>query len=403
MKVLIVAPFFPLPLDSGGAIRIYNLVRHLSRFHEITLLSYIKDDQYPLLGELEPYCRIVALPFPRMARSWPMHAWHLFSRLPYSLVYVDRRFRDLLAEVCRESWDIIQFEFLPFAHYADVLPRSARRVVVEHYIALEARKRLVGLWRWSLRKLYYTWELRKIRAYEQGVLDRFDLCLVTSTAHEALLRWWGVHTMIRVSPNGVDATYFSPLQEHAPPNTEPGPPTLAYMGAFHLEPANIDGLTYLLQDILPLIQQEVPDIRLEIIGKGLPQSFKKIYKANGIHFHGYLDDIRPVLGRARAFVLPLRGGSGTKIRILTAMAMGVPVVATSIAADGIEARDGWHLLIGDDPRVFAQKVVQLLKDPRLHSTIGRAGRRLVEERYTWKRVAEDLDAIYRSLSRVGRN
>jgi len=397
MRLLIVAPFFPLPPDNGGAIRIHNLVRHLSCFHDITLLSYINADQYTLMSELEPYCRIIALPFPEMARSWPVHAWHLFSRLPYSLVYIDNRFRDLLADVCCEHWDIIQFEFLPFAHYEDILPRSAKRVVVEHYIALEARKRLIGLWKWGPKKLYYAWELRKIRAYEPGILDRFDLCLVTSTDHEALLRWWGVRTMIRVSPNGVDTTYFTPLNRHAPAGA--GPPELVYMGSFNLDQANLDGLHFLMDEILPLIRKEVPGVRLNIIGKGIPQDLIKKYTkgSEGIFIHGHVEDIRPILGKARALLLPLRAGSGTKIRALTAMSMGIPVVATSVAAEGIEAEHGRHILTADTAGAFAEKVAGILQDPDLQRRIGCEGRRLVEKRYSWKEVALELDRIYRGL------
>jgi len=274
MKILIISPFFPYPPDSGGAIRIYNLIKHLSASHEITLLSYINPDQLQFQKDLSPYCRMVNLPLPEKSRSPLFHARYLFSGLPYSLVYIDNRFKEKLIDISQDKWDIIQFEFLPLAHYVDCLPKSSQKVVVEHYIALESRKRLMKLWRPSFKKLYYFLELGKIRTYEQGIFDKFDLCLVTSKDHEQKLRDWKIHSKISVNHNGVDTTYFTPLNGDALNKSVDKPLTLVYMGAFHLEPANIDGLTYLLEDILPLIEKEVPDIHLEIIGKGLPPAFE---------------------------------------------------------------------------------------------------------------------------------
>ena len=397
MKVLILSPFFPYPLDSGGAIRIYNLIKHLSVLHEITLLSYITPDQYEFQKELSPYCRMVSLPVPEKSRSPLFHARYFFSGLPYSLVYRDNRFKEKLIALSQDKWDIIQFEFLPLAHYVDCLPKSVKKVVVEHYIALESRKRLMKLWKPSFKKLYYFLELGKIRAYEKVILDKFDLCLVTSKDHKQTLRDWKTGSRISVNHNGVDTTYFTPFNGNALNKSEDKPLTLVYMGAFHLEPANIDGLTYLLEDILPLIEKQVPDIRLEIIGKGLPPAFERKYASNNVHIHGYIEDIRPVLGRAHAFLIPLRGGSGTKIRILTAMAMGIPVVATSIAANGFDMEHNKQILIGDTPQSFAQQTIRILQDTELNHTIGSAGHTLVENRFSWKKVAKDLNEIYHTL------
>jgi len=243
MKILIISPFFPYPPDSGGAIRIYNLIKHLSDSHEITLLSYINPDQHQFQKDLSSYCRMISLPLPEKSRSPLFHARYLFSELPYSLVYIDNRFKEALIDIAQETWDIIQFEFLPLAHYVDCLPKSSKKVVVEHYIALESRKRLMKLWSPSFKKLYYFLELGKIRTYEQVILDKFDLCLVTSKDHKQKLTDGKTRSRISISHNGVDTAYFFPLNGSAPNKNRDKRPTLVYMGAFHLEPANIDGLT----------------------------------------------------------------------------------------------------------------------------------------------------------------
>lgn len=397
MKILIVSPFFPYPLDSGGTIRIYNLIKHLSGRYDITLLSYINEAQRPLENELSPYCKVVTQPIPHKRRGRLFHARYLFSRLPYSLVYVDHQFKEKLVRLAGSGFDIVQFEFLPFAHYVEIFPKSVKKVVVEHYVAFESRKRLMGLWKTSIKKLYYYLELSKIRRYERGILDRFDLCLVTSAAHRQKLLDWGVTSEVEVCPNGVDTLYFSPLEEAGLFPRTGTDPTLVFMGAFHLEPANIDGLEYLLKEIFTLIEKGIPGIRLEVIGKGLSSGFSTRYAAPNIHFHGYIEDIRPVLGRAHAFLIPLRGGSGTKIRILTAMAMGIPVVATSLAANGIDVMHNETILIADTPQEFAAETVRILRDQTLNLKIGSTGRRLVEGKYNWKAIAEELDKIYRNL------
>ena len=397
MKILIVSPFFPYPPDNGGAIRIYNLIKHLSGLHDITLLCYIHEDQCSLLDQLSPYCRIITLPLPESTRSWKCHARYLFSKFPYSLVYIDQQFKEKLKEVSRDSWDIIQFEFLALAHYVNVLPESAKKVVVEHYIALESRKRLMKLWKAGLKKWYYFWELWKIRNYERRIFNRFDLCLVTNDDHAGKLRDWKIGARIEVSPNGVDTDYFKPLKENSFGQNGDRHSTLVYMGAFHLEPANIDGLTYLLDEILPYIEKGIPDVHIEIIGHGLSHDFRYRYRSDKIRIHGYVEDIRPILGKAHAFLIPLRGGSGTKIRILTAMSMAVPVVATSIAASGIDVEPDMHLLIGDSPQMFAAQTIRILKDRELNRRIGFAGLDLVKERYSWKRIAGDLNGLFHSI------
>jgi glycosyltransferase involved in cell wall biosynthesis len=200
-----------------------------------------------------------------------------------------------------------------------------------------------------------------------------------------------------VSPNGVDTQYFRPLDDTGLEPGNHGNPSLVYMGAFHLEPANVDGLEHLLERVLPLVEQQIPGVKLEVIGRGLHGSFIDKYAHRNVFFHGYVEDVRPILGRAQALLLPLRGGSGTKIRVLTAMAMAVPVVATPMAAEGIEAKHEEHILLGDTPETLARYCARVLRDRDLKKNMGSAGRRLVEDKYSWETVAKDLDRVYREL------
>jgi len=325
------------------------------------------------------------------------HGKNLFSRLPYSLVFKDKNLEKQLIELAHCDFDCIQFEFLPLAHYASIFPPEIKKIMVLHYIAFESRKRLMALWEPSLRKLYYRMELQKIRKYEKEVLNQSDSCIVTNEIHRDRLISWGVDTNINVNPNGVDVDYFSPQIARFKQKKASHAPKLAYMGAYHLEPANIDGLLYLIEEILPLIKKRFSNIQLDIIGRGLPNAIIEKYKNHNIHFHGYIDDIRPIMEKADAFVIPLRGGSGTKIRILTAMSMMIPVVATSKAAEGLDVAPDENILIGDTPDLFANQTEKILTDQKLNQNLAIGGRKLVEEKYSWRIIADGLGEIYESI------
>jgi len=397
LKILIISPFFPYPPDSGGAIRIFNLLKHLSASHKITLLCYGEQEQEAYRRELLPYCELITIPQKHQGRRWTYHARYLLSRLPYSLVYIDTEFEKAVTAICRRGFDLVQFEFLPLAHYVSRVPKSIKTVVVEHYVASESRARLAKLLGPGLKKIYYGLDLLKIAMYEQRVLNQFHLCLVTSREDERKLLNRGIGSKIVLSPNGVDTNHFRPLDDTRLESGNHRNPSLVYMGAFHLEPANVDGLRYLLEHVLPPIERQIPGVKVEVMGKGLNGSFINSYPRRNVRFHGYVKDVRPILGRAHALLLPLRGGSGTKIRVLTAMAMGVPVVATPIGAEGIEAEHNINILLGRTPADLAGHCVRLLNDRELNENLGSAGRKLVEDTYRWEKIAEDLSRVYREL------
>jgi len=397
LKILIVSPFCPYPPDSGGAIRIYNLLKHLSASHQITLLCHSKGEQEDYRRELRPYCELITVPRNERRRRWMAHVRHLFSNVPYSLVQIDAEFEKTLTAICERGFDIVQFEFLALAHYVSGIPKSAKTVVVEHYVATESRKRLVKILKPGLKKIYYGLDLQKIAPYERCVVSHFDLCLVTSSDDQRKLLRQGIRSRIVVSPNGVDTTYFRPLDHDGFEGGDHRHPSLVFMGSFDLDAANVDGLEYLVEHVLPLIEQQIPGVNVDVLGRGLNGRLINSYARRNVCFHGYVEDVRPILARAHALLLPLRGGSGTKIRVLTAMAMGVPVVATPVAAEGIVAKHDVHILLGDTPGRLAENCVRLLNDRELNRTMGSAGRKLVEDTYSWEMIAKDLDRVYREL------
>lgn len=391
MKILIVSPFFPYPLDSGGTIRIYNLIKHLSSWHDITLLSYINEDQQSLEDRLSSYCKVITLPMPDKKRSWPFHARYLFSRLPYSLVYVDNRFKEKLVQLGRRGFDVVQFEFLPFAHYVDCI-KGPIKVLVEHYIATESRRRFIRLTNNHLLRLYYYFDLKKIAEFEKNVIGKFDHCIVTSEAHKQLLRQVAPEGDYTVVENGVDVDFFSHVSSE-----DFHPHQLSFMGSFGLDPANFDGIYLFVDKIFPIVRSWYPDTTLKIIGTGLTSEDIRKLERPGVEVCGRVEDIRPEILKSHVFVMPIRSGSGTKIRIPTVMAIGRPIVATRIACEGLSAKDGHDLLIADDIQSFASGIKRLFEDTELYDKLVKNAQELVRTRYDWSRMAEVADNLYEGL------
>ena len=196
---------------------------------------------------------------------------------------------------------------------------------------------------------------------------------------------------ISVIPTGVDTEYFRPS-----PGPEQ-PDTMAFTGTMDWMP-NEDGVAYFVDKIFPLIRQEFPDAAFWAVGRRPPRRIQALASAN-VTVTGAVEDIRPYLGKAAVCVVPLRSGSGTRIKIFEAMAMGKAVVSTRMGAEGLPVRDGENIVLADDPADFAREVAQLLRAPERRAKLGHAARQLVEENYGWPSVAAHFDQIMHSVIR----
>ena len=197
-----------------------------------------------------------------------------------------------------------------------------------------------------------------------------------------------------IIPNGVDTTYFS--TRYAVRTTHDDN-SLVFTGSLDWFP-NEDGLIYFFTEIYPLIKRKAPQVNIAVVGKNPSRrllNFSK--KDNSINFTGRVDDVRTFITNAKVFIVPLRIGGGTRLKILEAMASGVPVVSTSIGAEGLDAKNNEQLLIADSPREFAEKVISIMEDKELEMRLGGEGRKFVEEKYNWKIVGDKLNGTYRKV------
>ena len=191
----------------------------------------------------------------------------------------------------------------------------------------------------------------------------------------------GFQRPVEVVPNGVDCRHNLPGLHSSNDNL------LVYNGALTYS-ANLDAMTYFLSSIFPIVQQQIPDVRLTITGSTAGVDLSSLALTDAVFFSGYVPDVRLPIAQAAVCVVPLRDGGGTRLKILEAMALGTPVVATSKGAEGLDVIDGVHLLIADTPEEFARETIRLLREPKLRSTLAANARRLVVENYDWQQIGD---------------
>lgn len=388
MRVLFISRWFPYPPDNGSRIRAFNLVKYLSSRHEITLLSFAPGPvSKERVSEMETYCRCVrTVPHREFSPNRLKALLGLFSPHPRSVVDTySREMQALVEEVgTRYFFDVVIASELGSAPYALLLDQTPcvldeleLAVIHEQF----ARQRgLVTRARYGL-----TWW--KLSRFIAQLLRQFGGCTVVSEQERRLVMAVepGYDALV-VVPNGVD------LEASRGDFGMPEPDTLIYPGALTYS-ANFDAMEFFLRDVFSLVKDQCPNVKLRITGDydGVP--IERLSLGNGAELTGYLDDIRPAVARSWTCVVPLRVGSGTRLKILEAMALGTPVVSTSKGAEGLEVTHGEDILIADRPDDFAQSVIHLLGDEGLRAKLSASGRQLVEKRYSWEMCACQLEQL----------
>ncbi len=267
------------------------------------------------------------------------------------------------------------------------MPTRPPAVVTHHNIESMLMGRRASVEKQPLARRFLARETRKLEAYERAESARYDVNIVVSDADGVALASLVPGVRRAVVPNGVDVTYFAPAEVAQTP-------TLVYTGGLTMF-ANLDAVMYFVKDIWPRIAARVPDATFHAVGRHPPQVLKDAAAADPrIVVPGFVDDIRPLVGRSAVYVVPLRVGGGTRLKVLDAMAMGKAIVSTSIGCEGIDVRPGEHLVVADTPEAFADATVALLADPARRHALGRAARAQAEAKYAWGHVGEQLFDAY---------
>ena len=263
---------------------------------------------------------------------------------------------------------------------------SALVVLDEHNIEYELLYRMFRTEKSLTRRLYNGMEYLKFRHEEQQSWKQAGGCILTSEREEKILKAHLPNKPTITAPNGVDIDYFSPTTVPTKPNE------IVFSGLMNYRP-NIDGAQYLVREILPLLLAQHPDIHLTLVGMGAGD---EIYELADPHVTvtGEVPDVRPYITQAAVVLVPLRMGSGTRLKVLEGLSMEKGIVSTSLGCEGIAVADGKHLLIADTPEAFAGAVTRLMRDPDLSSSLGKQGRTLVKEHYSWIPIIQEMEAFY---------
>lgn len=408
MKVLFLSQIVPYPPHGGVLQRGYNLLRELGRNARIHLLAFVHPDVLPTeaacresLGALQKFCETVEY-FPLWPKASPVHrvaglAASALSPHPFSvLAHRSAAFRRRVSELIdAKGFDLIHVDTIALAQFLE-LKQPIATVLTHHNIESQLMERRAGAESGLLAKWFLRRETDKLRSYEAAMAPGFDLNLFVSQPDEQTLleRISGLRTAI--VPNGVDVEYFTPAQGQ-------DSPALIYTGGMNMF-ANRDAVMFFLNEIWPLIRQQVPGVRFFAVGQDPPKDlFALAARDNQVVVTGYVDDIRPLVRDAAVYVVPLRVGGGTRLKVLDAMAMGKAMVSTSIGCEGLEVSPDEHLLVADRPEQFAERTVLLLGDRDRRLALGRAARDLVEHRYSWGRVGQQLmQAYHRAMEHRGK-
>jgi glycosyltransferase involved in cell wall biosynthesis len=241
-----------------------------------------------------------------------------------------------------------------------------------------------------LRKLIFYSQYRSFMGYESRICRYFDMCICVSAQDQKELASLCPGTAIEVVPNGVDPDYFRPGE------TEEDETRLVFTGSMDWHP-NEDAVLYFCERIFPLIRAELPEIKFYIVGSNPTDRVLKLRGIEGVIVTGSVEDVRPYIASAAVYIVPLRIGGGTRLKILQALAMKKAVISTSIGCEGLDLQQDKHLLVADEPRQFAARTVQLIRDRSMRSRLGDDGKALVQERYDWDVIARKLELVYRRL------
>ncbi len=379
------------PLNTGGRLRTFHTVSELSRRHRVHLMTTHGpgDDPDELVARL-PHCeRVLSVPhrIPKqgtaqfaisLAQSWisslPIDIWK--CRVPALRREVERLLTAGGIDVCVADF-LAATPNVPFRGPVPV-------VLFEHNIEYMIWKRLSENASQVWRRVILDCEWRKMRRYEARACAKADLTVAVSEVDRALLAANAPGARIRPIPTGVDTTFFTPNGSGELSGS------LVFTGSMDWFP-NEDAILHFMDAILPRIRQEIPHVSLTVVGRSPTPRLRIAAAGAGVNVTGTVDDVRPHVAEAAVYVVPLRIGGGTRLKIFEALAMGKAVVATTVGAEGLPLIPGEHFLQADDPAGFARAVVSLLQDPAQRRSLGAAGRRLIEERYSWSHVAREFE------------
>jgi len=406
MRILFVAPRLPLPADTGAKIRTFNLLKNIAQGNEVTLVSFYFSDDEKSVEAL----RLLGIEVHLVKASERINPFTLFGAFPVAIAkYRSKAMAEKISElVANGSFDVVHFDHLHMGQYrgcAGTVPS----VLDEHNVESIILGRCSLLEKSYLRRLLFRSQARKMAQFEANTIKNFSTCFaVSENDKEGLLKLSAGKAKVEVIPNGVDTEYFkneialeqgtlSCSTQNRLVSLENVPVSLVFTGSMDWLP-NSEAVLYFAREILPLIWAKNDTVKFYVVGRNPSKEIVNLGKADArIVVTGLVPDVRAYMVGAHVFVVPIRVGGGTRLKILEAMSMGLPIVSTTVGAEGISYTNGKDIVLSDTPAEFAANVLILLEEDGRCGSLGNAARDLVCRKYDWKALVQRLNEIYEKV------
>jgi glycosyltransferase involved in cell wall biosynthesis len=394
------------PVDKGGKIRTFHMLKELKKDAHVTYLTLDDSDASDAERELaKEYCHEVVTVAHRAAAKFSPGFYkelleNVVSPLPYSMAkYRNRAMARTIATQLNALGkdDVLVADFLFPCVNLPAGDWGVPSVLFQHNVEAVILRRHAETQANLAKKAFLYGQYAKMWLYERQTCRRFDeVVAVSKDDREKMVRDYGLSAVGEVA-TGVDVEFF-----RASGNQVVNPHEVAFTGSMDWLP-NEDAIQWFTSEILPRIKQRLPDFKLTVVGRNpYPSLLELAKRESGIEVTGRVPDVRPYIERAAAYVVPIRIGGGTRLKIYEAMAMGRPLVSTTIGAEGLPIEDGKDLLLADDPQAFADTVVKVLTDAELARRVGETGARTVRERFGWGKVSAQFLASCEAAIRARR-
>lgn len=388
-------PFLPNTQMSGGQTRWYNLIKYLSNQHEITLMSLIKDDwEKKFIPDLEKYCKKVMV-FRRPKSPWTLKNLFLSLVGPYPLVVIrnlalDER-RAIKKELADKNYDIIHAEtFYVMPHIPKVVTPI---VLVEPTIEFSVYKHYVDSEVAFFAKPIYMYDILKLKYWEKHYWEKADKLFAVSDEDRKVIQKEVPSLNVDVLPNGVDYQYFREKRRK-----KKSPPRVLYVGNFKWM-QNVEAVDILIGKVWPKIKKRIKNVKLWIVGVNMPEHIHGLSEQDkDIEITEAIPDIRDAYRASSVLVAPIKGPGGTRLKVLEAMASGLPVVSTSVGVAGLGITAGKQALVSQSPNGLAELTVRVLEDRKFSAKIGKAGEKFVAKNFDWRNIVDKLNVVYKSIS-----
>lgn len=395
MKIIFVSQIVPYPPHGGASQRIFNLLRELGRENEVTLLAYVHPEALQSSDDLQTSRKVIGEfcvkmeYFPLWSKRSLAHKFLAvalgllyskpFSVLGYRSKALERRLRELVTE---DRPDIVQLDTIAFAPLKNVVS-DVPCVLTHHNIESALMARRTKYEDTFLARTYVRLQAKRLERYEREQARQFALNVMVSEVDAEQLQRISPGSQTIVVENGVDVDYFKPLrglEQRA----------LIYTGGMNMF-ANRDAVMWFLNEMWPKLKLRVPELRFFAVGQNPPPELLEMTASDSsIEAPGFVDDVRPWVAKSAVYVVPLRVGGGTRLKLVDAMAQGKAIVSTSIGCEGLHVTDGKEILIADEPDEFVEKVLDLLNDESRRHALGDDARSRVVDQYAWPSLGKKL-------------